>query len=270
MSTKRDFYEILGLSKGASEGEIKKAYRKLAMKYHPDRNSDDPDAGEKFKEATQAYEVLMDPQKKAAYDQYGHSGVDGMGGMGGGGPGGMDMNDIFGDIFSEIFGGGGGARGGRGGGQQRGSDLRYQISLSLEEAVKGTSASIKVPTWIGCDTCKGSGAKPGSSPVTCGTCHGQGQVRMQQGFFSVQQTCPSCRGQGKTISDPCTSCHGQGRQQREKNLNVKIPAGVEEGDRIRLNGEGEAGMNGAPAGDLYVQVSIEPHSVFEREGPNLG
>ena len=269
MSTKRDFYEVLGLSREAGEAEIKKAYRKLAMKYHPDRNSDDPNADEKFKEATLAYEVLMDSQKKSAYDQHGHAGVDGMGGMGGGHGGGGDMNDIFGDIFSEIF--GGAARGGgrQGGGPARGADLRYQIGISLEEAVKGTTPTIRVPSWIACKPCSGSGAKAGSRPQACSTCAGQGQVRMQQGFFSIQQTCPACHGQGKMIKDPCTSCKGQGRVQKDKSLNVKIPGGVEDGDRIRLSGEGEAGTQGAPAGDLYVQISVEPHAVFERDGADL-
>ncbi len=261
---KRDYYEILGVSKDVSEAELKKAYRRVAMKYHPDRNPDDQDAEEKFKEASEAYEVLSDANKRASYDQYGHAGVDGGGGMGGGGFG--NFSDIFGDVFGDIFGGGGG---GRRGGPSRGSDLRYTLELSLEDAVKGTSVKIKVPTLVHCKTCDGSGAKPGSKPVTCTTCGGHGQVRMQQGFFSVQQTCPTCRGKGKIITDPCKDCHGHGRIEETKTLNVKVPAGVDTGDRIRLAGEGEAGTDGGPPGDLYVQVSVKEHEFFQRDGKNL-
>ena len=264
--SKRDYYEVLGVSKSADAKDVKKAYRRVAMKYHPDRNPDDPNADEKFKEATEAYDVLMDSEKRAAYDQFGHAGVDpNMGG--GGGFGGGSFSDIFGDVFGDIFGGGGG-RGGHGG-PQRGSDLRYTLDISLEDAVKGTTIEIKVPTLASCDTCDGSGAKKGSKPTTCGTCGGAGQVRMQQGFFQVQQTCPTCRGRGKSISDPCTSCHGQGRVEKTKTLSVKVPPGVDTGDRIRLSGEGEAGPEGGPPGDLFVQMSVKQHPIFERDGKHL-
>ncbi|GAA5317888.1 MAG: molecular chaperone DnaJ [Candidatus Pelagadaptatus aseana] len=266
--SKRDYYEILGVAKDVSEKDLKKAYRRVAMKFHPDRNPDDKEAEEKFKEASEAYEVLSDSQKRAAYDQFGHAGVEGQGGMGGGGQGFGSFSDIFGDVFGDIFGGGGGGQRGRGG-PSRGADLRYTLDLSLEDAVKGTSVKIRVPTLVGCGTCDGSGAKPGTSPVTCTTCGGVGQVRMQQGFFSVQQTCPNCRGKGTIISDPCTDCHGQGRIEETKTLSVKVPAGVDTGDRIRLAGEGEAGADGGPSGDLYVQVSVQDHPIFQRDGKNL-
>jgi molecular chaperone DnaJ len=266
---KRDYYEILGVSKGIDAKELKKAYRKLAMKYHPDRNPDDKDADAKFKEATEAYEILGDQQKRAAYDQYGHAGVDPNAAGGGFGGGGGNFSDVFGDVFGDIFGGGGGGGGGRRGGPQRGSDLRYTMDLSLEEAVRGIEKKIRVPTLTSCDPCGGSGAKPGTKPKTCGTCGGAGQVRMQQGFFSVQQTCPSCRGQGTMIDDPCNSCHGRGVKEETKTLSVKIPPGVDTGDRIRLSGEGEAGAMGGPAGDLYVQVSVREHELFHRDGRNL-
>ena len=263
--SKRDYYEILGVDKSASEKEIKKAYRRVAMKYHPDRNPDDHDAEDKFKEANEAYEILSDPQKKAAYDQYGHAGVDPSAGGGAGGFGSGSFSDIFGDVFGDIFGGAGGGHRG----PQRGSDLRYNLEIDLEQAVKGTTIQIKVPTLVGCEPCGGTGAKKGSSPVNCTTCGGVGQVRMQQGFFSVQQTCPNCRGKGKTISDPCNKCHGQGRVEETKTLSVKVPAGVDTGDRIRLGGEGEAGPDGGPSGDLYVQVAVREHSLFERDGKHL-
>lgn len=262
---KRDYYEVLGVAKDVDAADLKKAYRRVAMKFHPDRNPDDPSAEEKFKEANEAYEVLSDDQKRAAYDRYGHAGVDGQAGMGGG-AGFSNFSDIFGDVFGDIFGGGGG---GRRGGPTRGSDLRYTLELNLEEAVKGTTVQIKVPTLASCKTCSGSGAKAGSKPVTCTTCGGHGQVRMQQGFFSVQQTCPNCRGRGTIIADPCKSCHGQGRVEETKTLSVKVPAGVDTGDRIRLSGEGEAGESGGPSGDLYVQVSVRKHAIFQREGADL-
>jgi len=261
---KRDYYEVLGVSKSASADEIKKAYRRLAMKHHPDRNESDSGASEtKFKEAKEAYEVLKDSEKKATYDQFGHDGLR----RGPGGHGGAEgFGDIFGDVFGDIFGGGR-----RGGGPQvfRGADLGYELKLDLEKAVTGDTIEIDVPTQVGCASCHGSGAKKGTSPETCSTCGGAGQVRMQQGFFSVQQTCPACKGAGTTISDPCVDCHGRGRIRKTRTLSVKVPAGVDEGDRIRLSGEGEAGRNGGPAGDLYVELRVSKHKIFERDGANL-
>jgi molecular chaperone DnaJ len=269
---KKDYYETLGVARNAPEAEIKKAYRRLAMKYHPDRNPGDKEAEARFKEVKEAYEVLSEAQKRAAYDQFGHAGVDpsaaagaGFGGFHGAGPGGANFADIFGDVFGDIFGGG---RTGRGG-AFRGADLRYSLELSLEDAVQGTEMRIRVPALESCEACRGSGAKAGSMPTVCRTCGGHGQVRMQQGFFSIQQTCPSCHGQGKIISDPCPECRGRGRVQHTKTLNVKVPPGVDEGDQIRLSGEGEAGENGGPPGDLYVQVRLKPHAIFKREGDNL-
>ncbi len=265
----RDYYEILGVSKGVDEGELKKAYRRLAMKYHPDRNPDDESAIEKFKEAKEAFEVLKDPQKRAAYDQFGHAGVNNQAGGGGAGFGGADINDIFGDVFGDIFGGGGRGRSGGGPRVYRGDDLQYNMEITLEEAVSGTTTEIKLPTTVPCDVCDGSGAKRGTSPSDCPTCHGVGQVRMQQGFFSVQQTCPACRGKGKVITDPCPNCRGKGGMRKEKTLSVKIPAGVDSGDKIRLSGEGEASDSGGPAGDLYVAISVKPHPIFQRDNADL-
>jgi molecular chaperone DnaJ len=265
---KRDYYEVLGIAKNASEEEIKKSYRKLAMKYHPDRNPDSKESEEKFKEVKEAYEMLTNPEKREAYDRYGHAGVDpNMGGAGfGGGAGGFA--DAFGDIFGDIFGGG---RGRGGGGPQvyRGADLRYNLEISLEQAASGFDTTIRVPTWDKCETCSGSGAKAGTSASTCGTCNGHGQVRMQQGFFSIQQTCPKCHGTGKVITDPCGTCNGAGKTKRNKTLEVKIPAGIDNGMRIRSSGNGEPGTNGGPPGDLYVEIHIKPHSVFQREGDDL-
>ena len=264
---KEDFYKLLGVDKNASEAEIKKSYRRMAMKFHPDRNTDDPQKAEaKFKKIKEAYEILSDSKKRAAYDQFGHAGVDQS--MGGGHAGGADFGDIFGDVFGDIFGGSGGG-GRRRSNVQAGSDLRYNLELTLEEAVGGTEATVKVPVLVSCGGCGGTGAKKGSSPVTCTTCQGHGQVRMQQGFFSVQQSCPTCKGTGKQIKDPCRQCHGQGRVQENKTLSVKVPAGVDTGDRIRLAGEGEAGVNGGPSGDLYVQVQVKDHAIFTRDGANL-
>ncbi len=265
----RDYYEVLGVSKDVSEADLKKAYRRLAMKHHPDRNPDDEAAIEKFKEAKEAFEILKNKEKRAAYDQFGHAGVSNQPGGGGFGGGGADINDIFGDVFGDIF--GGGRRGGGGGGQRvyRGDDLQYNLEISLEEAVAGTSTEIKIPNLVACDVCDSSGAKRGTTPSTCSTCHGVGQVRMQQGFFSVQQTCPACRGKGKVITDPCPNCRGQGRVQKEKTLAVKIPAGVDTGDKIRLSGEGEASDSGGPAGDLYVAIVVKSHQIFQRDGADL-
>jgi len=275
--SKRDYYEVLGVARQANDDELKKAYRRMAMKYHPDRNPDDKTAEESFKEAKEAYEVLSDAHKRSAYDQFGHAGVSqgpaghGHGGFGGGGSG--NFSDIFEDIFGDIFGGGaGGARGaasGRGSQAQRGSDLRYNLDLTLEEAVFGKEVKIQIPTWLRCDTCEGSGARKGSVLKSCQTCGGVGQVRMQQGFFAITQTCPTCYGAGKIISDPCDVCHGQGRKQGNKTLSVKIPAGVDNGDRIRLSGEGEAGLRGGGAGDLFVQVHVKEHAIFKRDGMDL-
>jgi len=259
---KRDYYEVLGVNKDASEEDIKKAYRKLAMKHHPDRNPDNPRAEEHFKEAKEAYEILTDGNKRAAYDQYGHAGVDPSAAAGAGGFGGF--SDAFGDIFSDIFGGGRSRST-----VYRGADLRYNLEIALEDAARGTETRIRIPAMEECETCHGSGAKPGTQPVTCTTCSGHGQVRMQQGFFSIQQTCPRCHGSGKMIPNPCATCSGSGRVKKQKTLSVKIPSGVDEGDRIRLSGEGEAGVNGGPPGDLYVVIHIKPHPVFTRDHNDL-
>ena len=263
MATKEDFYKLLNVDKNASDAEIKKSYRSLAMKFHPDRNADNPEAAEvKFKQIKEAYEVLSDPKKRSAYDQFGHAGIDpSMGGR----PGAEGFSDVFGDVFGDIFGGGGRQRST----SQRGSDLRYNLDLTLEEAVAGTETKIRIHVLVSCGECKGSGAKKGSTPIICTTCHGHGQVRMQQGFFSVQQTCPTCRGTGKQIKDPCGVCHGDGRIQETKTLSAKIPAGVDTGDRIRLSGEGEAGERGGPSGDLYIEVRVKEHAIFTRDGANL-
>jgi molecular chaperone DnaJ len=263
---KRDYYEVLGVDKSATDQEVKKAFRRIAMKFHPDRNSEDKDSDEKFKEAQEAYEILGDAEKKSAYDRFGHAGVD----QNGGGRGADGFSDVFGDVFGDIFGGGGGGGGGRGrGGPARGSDLRYDLQLDLEDAVKGKTVQIDIPTMTHCDPCGGSGARKGTSPITCDTCAGAGQVRMSQGFFSVQQACPKCRGRGKMISDPCGSCHGQGVKEERKTLSVKIPAGVDTGDRIRLAGKGEAGPQGGPEGDLYVEMHVREHAIFVRDGSHL-
>ncbi len=267
--SKKDYYETLGVNRDASEDELKKAYRKMAMKFHPDRNPDNPNAEAHFKEAKEAYETLSDAQKRAAYDQYGHAAFE-AGGMGGGNPfgggagaQGFDFSDIFGDIF------GGGRGGGGRSSAQRGSDLRYNLEITLEQAARGTETEIRIPTMAECETCHGSGAKAGTAPTTCTTCAGHGQVRMQQGFFSVQQACPRCHGTGKMIASPCKSCNGQGRIKKHKTLSVKIPAGVDTDDRIRLSGEGEMGVNGGPTGDLYVVVNLKPHAVFQRDHNDL-
>jgi molecular chaperone DnaJ len=267
---KRDYYEILGVAKNASEEEIKKSYRKLAMKYHPDRNPDSKESEDKFKEAKEAYEMLTNPEKRDAYDRYGHAGVDPNMGGGGGGAGAGGFADAFGDIFGDIFGGGRGG-GGRGGGPQvyRGADLRYNLEITLEQAASGFDTTIRVPSWDKCESCSGSGAKAGTSASTCTTCNGHGQVRMQQGFFSIQQTCPKCHGTGKVITDPCSPCGGAGKIKRNKTLEVKIPTGIDNGMRIRSSGNGEPGMNGGPSGDLYVEIHIKPHPVFQREGDDL-
>jgi len=261
---KRDYYEVLGLSKGALEKDIKKAYRRLAMKHHPDRNPGDEAAEEKFKEASEAAEVLLDDEKRAAYDQFGHAAFEGGGGAGGGFGQGSSFGSIFEDVFGDIF------SSGRGRSQvQRGSDLKYVLDITLEEAVKGTNPKIKIPTLVECMECLGSGAKKGTEPMDCLQCGGSGQVTSRQGFFSLQQTCPRCRGAGRVISDPCVKCHGQGRIQERKTLSVKVPAGVDTGDRIRLSGQGEAGPNGGPPGDLYVQIQVNDHPIFTRDGADL-
>jgi len=269
MATKRDFYEILGVPKNASDDDIKKSYRKMAMKYHPDRNQGDASAEVKFKEAKEAYEMLSDPEKRAAYDQYGHAGVDpnmrGAAGAGGFGGFGESFGDIFGDIFGQT------RRQQGGGGRQvfRGNDLSYAMEVTLEEAAAGKKTEIRIPSYDECDTCHGTGAKPGTSAKTCGTCQGQGVVQMRQGFFSVQQTCPHCRGSGKTITDPCSPCHGEGKIKRQKTLEISIPAGIDDGMRIRSTGNGEPGTNGGPPGDLYIEIRLKKHEVFQRDGDDL-
>ncbi len=269
MATKRDFYEILGVPKNASDEDIKKSYRKLAMKYHPDRNQGDETAEVKFKEAKEAYEMLSDAEKRAAYDQYGHAGVDPnmRGGAGAGGFGGF--GESFGDIFGDIFGQARRQQGGGGRQVFRGNDLSYAMDITLEEAAAGKKTEIRIPSYDECDTCHGSGAKPGTSAKTCGTCQGQGVVQMRQGFFSVQQTCPHCRGSGKIISDPCSPCHGQGKIKRQKTLEISIPAGIDDGMRIRSTGNGEPGTNGGPPGDLYIEIRLQKHEVFQRDGDDL-
>jgi molecular chaperone DnaJ len=267
MPKKRDYYEVLGVNRDVADEDIKKAYRKLAMKHHPDRNPDSKEAEERFKEAKEAYEVLSEPEKRRAYDAYGHAGVSQqMGGMGADAAGFGGFAEAFGDIFSDIFGGGQGR--GRSS-VYRGADLRYNLEITLEQAARGTETKIRIPTMEPCETCHGSGAKPGTHPKTCETCHGAGTVRLSQGFFSIQQTCPTCHGSGKMVSDPCPTCRGAGRLKKHKTLAVKIPAGVDEGDRIRLSGEGEAGVNGGPPGDLYVVMHLKPHGVFQRDGDDL-
>lgn len=259
---KRDYYETLGVARGAPAADIKKAYRRLAMKHHPDRNHNDESAATKFKEVREAYEVLNDPDKRSIYDQFGHEGLRG---RGNGGFGAEGFSDIFGDVFGDIFGGG------RRGRSQvfRGADLAYELKLDLERAVRGDDVTIEVPTQVTCEACTGSGSRKGTRPVSCATCGGVGQVRMQQGFFSIQQTCPACKGAGSVIMDPCTECHGRGRVPKTKHLSVKVPAGVDDGDRIRLSGEGEAGRNDGPPGDLYVEIRVNPHKLFTRAGTDL-
>lgn len=269
---KQDYYEILGIKKGVAADDIKKAYRKLAVKYHPDKNPGNKEAEAKFKEITEAYDILKDDQKRAAYDRYGHAAFEG--GMGGAGNAGFGFNaggfsDIFEDLFSEFVGGGGGRRGG---GQQqsnRGSDLRYNMEITLEEAFQGKQKTIKVPTFASCEKCSGTGGKDGAKPETCATCNGSGKVRMQQGFFTIERTCTTCQGTGSAVKDACKNCGGQGRIRKEKVLSVNIPQGVDEGTRIRLAGEGEMGLRGGPAGDLYIFVSIADHSFFHRDGENI-
>jgi molecular chaperone DnaJ len=264
--SKRDYYEALNIARNANEAELKQAYRRLAMKYHPDRNPGDKMAEEKFKEAKEAYEVLSDARKRAAYDQFGHAGIDNTAsGSGGYSSSAADLGDIFGGVFRDIFGGT------RGGSSQsyRGADLRYTLDLALEEAVFGTTAKIRIPALVSCAACAGIGSKPGTRPTSCTTCRGVGQVRMQQGFFSIQQTCPRCNGRGTIIPDPCETCSGSGRVEEQKTLSVKVPAGVDNGDRIRLAGEGEHGDQSGVAGDLYVQIRVKPHPIFTREENNL-
>ena len=266
--SKRDYYEVLGVNRDVDDADLKKAYRKLAMKFHPDRNPGDKESEEKFKEVKEAYEILSEADKRAAYDQYGHAGVDPSMGAGRGAQGFDGFADAFSDIFGDIFGGGGARAGGRSN-VYRGADLRYNLEISLEEAARGAEKTIRIPTQENCDTCGGSGAKPGSEAKPCPTCGGAGQVRMQQGFFSIQQTCPKCHGSGIYIPDPCSSCHGTGRVKKQKTLEVKIPAGIDDGMRLRHGGHGEPGINGGPAGDLYVEIHIRPHSVFQRNGDDL-
>lgn len=266
---KRDFYEVLGVERGATDAELKSAFRKLAMQYHPDKNPGDPTAEAKFKEINEAYENLKDPQRRAAYDRFGHAAFEqgGMGGPGFGADFSSSMSDIFEDLFGDMLGGGRRQRGA--GGRERGADLRYNMEITLEDAFQGKLAQVKLPTSVTCEACSGSGAKPGSKPRTCQTCGGQGKVRASQGFFLLERTCPTCHGRGEVIDDPCGSCGGSGRVTRERTLQVNIPPGVEDGTRIRLAGEGEAGLRGGPSGDLYIFLSITPHPFFQRDGADL-
>lgn len=272
---KRDYYEVLGIDRGATDPDLKSAFRKLAKKFHPDTNPGDVDAEKNFKEVNEAYEALKDPQKRAAYDKFGHAAFEGMGGRGpGGGQGGFgpdfasSMSDIFDDLFGEFMGGRRGG-GGRHSGRERGADLRYNMNITLDEAFNGKTAQIRVPTSVNCETCDGSGAKSGTNPTTCPTCSGAGKIRASQGFFTIERPCPTCHGRGETIQNPCADCGGAGRVTKERTLSVNIPPGVEDGTRIRLAGEGEAGMRGGPAGDLYIFLSIEPHSIFQRDGADI-
>jgi molecular chaperone DnaJ len=272
MSTKRDYYEVLGLSRGATEADIKTAYRKLAVRYHPDKNPGDHEAEERFKEAAEAYSVLSDAEQRARYDRFGHAGVSsGAGAAGWGAAGFGGIEDILGDLFGfgDVFGGRGGGGGGRRSAAQRGADLRYDLEMTLEEAAGGMTAQLRIPRLEACDACQGAGAAPGTQPETCPTCSGAGQVRYQQGFFSVARTCGNCRGSGRVIKTPCEACKGAGRVERERSMEVKIPSGVETGSRLRLAGEGEAGAQGGPAGDLYVVIHVKEHEQFERQGNNL-
>jgi len=268
--SKRDYYEVLGISRTATEAEMKSAFRKLAMQYHPDRNPGDHEAEVKFKEINEAYQTLSDAQKRAAYDRYGHAAF-ANGGPGAGGAGfNGDFSDFMSDIFENFFGDAGGrGRGRSSGGRERGADMRYNLEITLDEAFHGKTAELKIPTAVTCEACSGSGAKPGSRPKTCPTCGGAGRVRATQGFFSIERTCPNCHGRGEVIDDPCASCGGAGRVTRERTLSVNIPAGVEDGTRIRLAGEGEAGLRGGPPGDLYIFLSIKPHPFFQRDGADL-
>ncbi len=263
--SKRDFYETLGVSRSADEKELKSAFRKLAMQYHPDRNPGDDEAERKFKEINEAYDALKDPQTRAAYDQFGHAAFEG-GGPGGPGGFGPDFSSSMSDIFDDLF---GDFMGRRSSGRERGSDLRYNLEISLDDAYQGKTAQIRVPTSVGCETCGGSGAEPGTTPQSCTTCNGMGKVRASQGFFTIERTCPACQGRGQTITSPCHDCHGHGRVSKDRTLSVNIPQGVEDGTRIRLSGEGEAGMRGGPAGDLYIFLSIGAHEFFQRDGADL-
>ncbi|MEM6711695.1 MAG: molecular chaperone DnaJ [Pseudomonadota bacterium] len=265
---KPDFYELLGVSRDADEKTLKSAFRKKAMQYHPDRNPGDAEAEQNFKAVNEAYEILRDEQKRAAYDRFGHQAFEQGGVGGGGGFGGAGVGDIFEEIFGEFMGGGGGRRRSSSG-AQRGSDVRYNLEISLEDAFEGKTVDLVLPTSVACEVCGGTGAKPGTSPATCSTCGGLGKVRMSQGFFAIERTCPTCGGRGEVIKDPCEACGGAGRVTRERNLSVNIPAGIDDGNRIRVAGEGEAGMRGAPPGDLYIFVSIKPHSLFQRDGADL-
>ena len=268
---KRDYYETLGLQRGASDQDIKSAFRRLAKEYHPDRNPDDEQAEVRFKELNEAYEALKDPQKRAAYDQFGHAAFDGTGHPGAGGFGpdfAASMSDIFDDLFGEFMGGRRG-QSRRGDGRERGSDIRYNLDITLSDAYQGKTAKITVPTSLSCETCSGSGAKPGTEPVQCQTCAGHGKVRATQGFFTIERTCPTCQGRGKVVSEPCTACSGNGRVSKDKTLSVNIPPGVEDGTRIRLAGEGDAGLRGGPPGDLYIFLNVTPHAFFQRDGSDI-